>query len=75
VNCGICWPVPRTNNPTSILNRLLVQAAKSPAAKSAFYEASGTEVFTSSPEELARFQAVESKKWGAIVKEAGIEAE
>jgi len=57
------------------LNELLVKAAKSEAAKTAFYEPSGTEVFTSTPEELARFQAGESQKWGRIVKAAGIEAE
>ena len=57
------------------LNELLVKAAKSEAAKAAFYEPSGTEVFTSTPEELAKFQAAESQKWGRIVKAAGIEAE
>ena len=57
------------------LNELLVKAAKSEAAKAAFYEPTGTEVFTTSPEELARFQAAESQKWGRIVKAAGIEAE
>ncbi|MDM0069453.1 tripartite tricarboxylate transporter substrate binding protein [Variovorax sp. J31P207] len=57
------------------LNELLVKAARSEAAKAAFYEPTGTEVFTSSPEELAKFQAAESQKWGRIVKAAGIEAE
>jgi tripartite-type tricarboxylate transporter receptor subunit TctC len=57
------------------LNELLVKAAKSEAAKAAFYEPTGTEVFTTSPEELAKFQAAESTKWGRIVKAAGIEAE
>jgi tripartite-type tricarboxylate transporter receptor subunit TctC len=57
------------------LNELLVKAARSEAAKSAFYEPTGTEVFTTSPEELAKFQAGESQKWGRIVKAAGIEAE
>jgi len=57
------------------LNELLVKAAKSEAAKAAFYEPTGTEVFTSTPEELAKFQAAESQKWGRIVKAAGIEAE
>ena len=57
------------------LNELLVKAAKSDSAKTAFYEPSGTEVFTTSPEELAKFQAGESQKWGRIVKAAGIEAE
>ncbi|MDN8613829.1 Bug family tripartite tricarboxylate transporter substrate binding protein [Variovorax ginsengisoli] len=57
------------------LNEMLVKAARSEAAKTAFYEPTGTEVFTSSPEELAKFQAAESQKWGRIVKAAGIEAE
>ncbi|MEJ8854915.1 tripartite tricarboxylate transporter substrate binding protein [Variovorax robiniae] len=57
------------------LNELLVKAAKSEAAKTAFYEPTGTEVFTTSPEEMAKFQAGESQKWGRIVKAAGIEAE
>lgn len=57
------------------LNELLVKAAKSDSSKSAFYEPTGTEVFTTSPEELARFQTAESQKWGRIVKAAGIEAE
>ncbi|UVH54994.1 tripartite tricarboxylate transporter substrate binding protein [Variovorax paradoxus] len=57
------------------LNELLVKAARSEAAKTAFYEPTGTEVFTTSPEELAKFQANESQKWGRIVKSAGIEAE
>jgi tripartite-type tricarboxylate transporter receptor subunit TctC len=57
------------------LNELLAGAAHSDAAKTAFYEPSGTEVFTTSPQELAKFQADESQKWGRIVKAAGIEAE
>ncbi|MET3494626.1 Bug family tripartite tricarboxylate transporter substrate binding protein [Variovorax boronicumulans] len=57
------------------LNELLVKAAKSESAKTAFYEPTGTEVFTTSPEEMAKFQAGESQKWGRIVKAAGIEAE
>ncbi|VTU22247.1 Bug family tripartite tricarboxylate transporter substrate binding protein [Variovorax sp. RA8] len=57
------------------LNELLVKAAKSEAAKAAFYEPSGTEVFTTTPEELAKFQTAESQKWGRIVKAAGIQAE
>ncbi|RYF32644.1 MAG: tripartite tricarboxylate transporter substrate binding protein [Comamonadaceae bacterium] len=57
------------------LNELLVKAAKSDAAKTAFYEPTGTEVFTTTPEEMAKFQTGESQKWGRIVKAAGIEAE
>ncbi|VWX63526.1 conserved exported hypothetical protein [Burkholderiales bacterium 8X] len=57
------------------LNEVLVKAAKSEAAKTAFYGPTGTEVFTGSPEDLATFQTAESAKWGRIVKAAGIEAE
>lgn len=57
------------------LNELLTKAAKSPTAGSAFYANSGTEVFVTSPEELAKFQSAESKKWGEIIQKAGIEKE
>ncbi|MDM0115884.1 tripartite tricarboxylate transporter substrate binding protein [Variovorax sp. J22R133] len=57
------------------LNELLVKAAKSEAARKAFYDPTGTEVFTTTPEGLAKFQAAESQKWGRIVKAAAIEAE
>jgi tripartite-type tricarboxylate transporter receptor subunit TctC len=57
------------------LNELLTKAAKSPGANSAFYAMSGTEVFTTSPQELAKFQVDESIKWGGIIKKAGIEKE
>ncbi len=57
------------------LNELLVKAARSEAARTGFYEASGTEVFTTTPEELGKFQAAESQKWGRIIKAAGISPE
>jgi tripartite-type tricarboxylate transporter receptor subunit TctC len=56
------------------LNELLAQAVQSPEAQR-FYENTGTEPVTSTPEELAKFQAQESQKWGRIVKAAGIQAE
>ncbi len=56
------------------LNDMLTKAAKSPAAAT-FYSGSGTEVFTTTPDELARFQAAESTKWGGIIKAANIEKE
>jgi tripartite-type tricarboxylate transporter receptor subunit TctC len=56
------------------LHELLVNAVRSPSARS-FYETTGTEAATSSPEELARFQAAESAKWGRIIKAAHIEPE
>jgi tripartite-type tricarboxylate transporter receptor subunit TctC len=57
------------------LNELLVRAARSDAARTGFYEASGTEIFTTTPEELGKFQAAESQKWGRIIKAAGISPE
>jgi tripartite-type tricarboxylate transporter receptor subunit TctC len=57
------------------LNELLVAAAKSEAAHAAFYAKTGTEILTTSPEGLALYQRDESRKWGRIVKAAGIEAE
>ena len=56
------------------LREMLVAGAASPAAK-AFFESTGSEPFTSTPEGLARFQHDESQKWGRVIKAAGIEAE
>jgi tripartite-type tricarboxylate transporter receptor subunit TctC len=56
------------------LHNLLVAATQGAAAKS-FYESTGTEPLVSSPEELAKFQAAESTKWGRIIKAANIQPE
>ncbi|MBP0629178.1 MULTISPECIES: tripartite tricarboxylate transporter substrate binding protein [unclassified Cupriavidus] len=56
------------------LNALMVKAARSDTAAS-FYQSTGTEVFTSTPAELAKFQAQESGKWGRIIKAANIQPE
>ena len=56
------------------LHGLLVAGVKSPAAKSV-YESSGTEPVTSTPDALAKFQQVETQKWGKVTKAAGIEPE
>ena len=56
------------------LHDLLVAATQGAPAKQ-FYESTGTEVLTSSPEELAKFQAAESLKWGRIIKAANIQPE
>jgi tripartite-type tricarboxylate transporter receptor subunit TctC len=56
------------------LRELLVQAAGSPAAKS-FFEGSGAQAWTTTSDELAKFQAAETTKWGKVIKAAGIEAE
>ena len=56
------------------LNQMLVKAARSDTA-STFYKSTGTDVFTSTPAELAKFQTQESEKWGRIIKSANIQPE
>jgi len=56
------------------LRELLVNASKSAAVKT-FFDMSGGEVWTTTPEELAKFQAAESQKWGRVIKAAGIDPE
>ena len=41
----------------------------------AFYEKTGVDAFTTTPEELAAFQLAETKKWGDIIKKANIQPE
>jgi tripartite-type tricarboxylate transporter receptor subunit TctC len=56
------------------LHALLVSATQTPSAQN-FYGTTGTDIFVSSPAELASFQAAESQKWSRIIKAAGIEPE
>lgn len=56
------------------LNELLVHGVKSAAAKS-FFDTAGSEAWTTTPDELARFQVAETLKWGKVIKAAGIEPE
>lgn len=56
------------------LNELLVKATQSAPAKQ-FYAQTGTDPASSTPDELAQFQLAESKKWGDIIKKAGIQPE
>jgi tripartite-type tricarboxylate transporter receptor subunit TctC len=56
------------------LRELLIAGTRSVAAKS-FYETTGSDVWTTTSDGLAKFQAVESLKWGQVIKAAGIEPE
>ena len=56
------------------LNELLTRGTASAAAK-AFFEGSGSEPFTTTPDGLAQFQSAETRKWGEIIKAAGIQPE
>ena len=40
-----------------------------------YYQTTGTDPFTTTPAELAKFQAAESAKWKGIISKAGIEPE
>lgn len=65
------------NTPAPVVKRLneLLVAASTAAPAKAFYEAGGSEPFTTTPEGLAKFQVDESQKWGRVIKAAGIEPE
>ena len=56
------------------LNELLATGIRSAAAKS-FFETSGGEPFLTTPDALGKFQLDEAKKWGKVIKAAGIEPE
>ncbi|MEO7336629.1 MAG: tripartite tricarboxylate transporter substrate binding protein [Caldimonas sp.] len=56
------------------LHELLVNGTKSAPAK-AFYDSTGSDAWSTTPDELATFQGGESQKWGKVIKAAGIEPE
>lgn len=63
--------------PAAVVQRLrdlLIAGTGSAAAKS-FFDASGSVAFTTTSEGLAAFQATETRKWGQVIKAAGIEPE
>jgi len=65
------------NTPAAVvarLNAILIEATKGPAMQQ-YYQSTGTDPFTTSSADLAKFQAVESAKWKAVIGKAGIEAE
>lgn len=56
------------------LNELMVKAVATEPVK-AFFAKSGLEPYTTTPEQLATFQAAEAEKWGRIIQAAGIQPE
>jgi len=56
------------------LHDLMVKATEGAAARQ-FYATTGTDPAISTPEDLASFQQAESRKWGEIIKKAGIQPE
>jgi tripartite-type tricarboxylate transporter receptor subunit TctC len=65
------------NTPAPVVARLneLLHAGLKTAAAKAFFDTSGGEPFATTPEQLAKFQAEETTKWGRVIKKAGIEPE
>ena len=65
------------NTPAAVVSRLnaiLVEATKGPAMQQ-YYQSTGTDPFTTTPADLAKFQAAESAKWKAVISKAGIQPE
>jgi tripartite-type tricarboxylate transporter receptor subunit TctC len=56
------------------LNELMVKAVGTESVK-AFFAKSGLEPYTTTPDQLATFQAAEAEKWGRIIQAAGIQPE
>ena len=66
-----------TGTPPAVVSRLhdlLVQGTTSAAAKQ-FFDGTGSEAWTTSGDELAKFQGAETQKWGKVIKAAGINPE
>jgi tripartite-type tricarboxylate transporter receptor subunit TctC len=63
--------------PPGVVSRLneLIGAATRSAPARGYYESSGIEAWSSTSDELAKFQAAETAKWGRVIKAAGIEPE
>jgi len=68
--------VPANTPPAVVarLHELLVAGVKSAPARQ-FFDGAGAEPWTTTPAELAKFQAAETEKWGKVIKAAGIEPE
>lgn len=68
--------VPAKTPPAAVkrLNELLVKAVSSENLKNHFVK-SALVPFTTTPEQLAKFQAAEAAKWGKIIQAAGIQPE
>jgi tripartite-type tricarboxylate transporter receptor subunit TctC len=63
--------------PAPVVQRIneLMQKAMATENVRRFDEQNGMEPFTSTPAELASFQAAENKRWGSVIKAANIQPE
>jgi tripartite-type tricarboxylate transporter receptor subunit TctC len=63
--------------PAPVVNRLrdlLTAGTRSPTAK-AFFDSTGSDAWTTTSDELGKFQVSDAQKWGRVIKAAGIEPE
>ena len=56
------------------LRELLIAGTNGSAAKS-FFESTGSDAWTTTSDELGKFQITDAQKWGRVIKAAGIEPE
>jgi len=65
------------NTPAAVVSRLreLLMAGTKSAAARTFYESTGSDPWTTTSDELAKFQVGDALKWGRVIKAAGIEPE
>jgi tripartite-type tricarboxylate transporter receptor subunit TctC len=56
------------------LNQAINKVMALPASR-AFMDKAAVELFQSTPEGLGKHQATESKKWGEVIRAAGLQAE
>ncbi|GAA4331189.1 tripartite tricarboxylate transporter substrate binding protein [Pigmentiphaga soli] len=68
---GICAPAATPPEIVNKLNKLIVQGATTDASKKVFAEIGG-EVIANSPDEFRKFIVAEQKKWGDVIRNAGI---
>jgi len=63
--------------PPAVIDKLhdLIAKASRGAAMQNYYQVTGSQMFISTPEELARFQDAEAQKWARIIKGAGMAPE
>jgi hypothetical protein len=63
--------------PPAMIDKLhdLIAKASRGAAMQNYYQVTGSQMFISTPEELARFQDAEAQKWARIIKGAGMAPE
>ncbi len=72
---GLWGPAGLSDDLAARINAIFVNAAKSDAARQAFYAVSGTAVRTSTPQDLGAYQQSDAQTYGKIIRAAGIVAE